>query len=92
MPLLSFGCSGSASVSGSVSFSAPIQELRLLRHTGQLSLTAPASHFSLQVQVCGITVVSSVSPSSMSAIRSASSTMLRKCTVFSPSAARSIRI
>ena len=30
---------------------------------GQLSLTAPASHFSLQVQVCGITVVSSFSPS-----------------------------
>ena len=73
---------------GSAAFcSVPTHSLRFFTQTGQAVLTAPAWHFSVQVQTIG---VSAFSPSSVSAMRSASSTWFRKCTVSSPSSSRSI--
>ena len=49
-----------------------MQPLRLVAQTGQAVLTAPASHFFVQLQVAGFSSV--VWPVSISAIKSASST------------------
>ena len=57
-------------VSGSGSL--PVQPVMSVLHTSHLVLTAPASHFSVQLQTAG--VFSADCPSSISAIRSASST------------------
>src|SRR5699024_12133139 len=73
------GSSGSGVSSGvSGSGSLPVQALILVAHTGQAVFTAPATHFSVQVQVAGCSWV--VWPSSINAIRSASSTWFKKWT------------
>lgn len=65
--------------------SLPAHSLMLTLQTGQSVLTLPATHFSVQLQTGA-----SVCPSSIRAVKSASSTWLRKWTVFSPSSARSM--
>ena len=64
--------SSSGSGSGSGSGSAPAHSAIFTAHTSQEVFTAPAWHFSVQVQTAGSS--SWVSPSSIKAIRSASST------------------
>lgn len=81
-----FSSSGGCSVSsGSGSASTPAHSLMLTLQTGQAVLTLPATHLSVQLQTGA-----SVCPSSIRAVKSASSTWLRKWTVFSPSSARSM--
>ena len=79
--------SSSGSGSGSGSGSAPAHSAIFTAHTSQEVFTAPAWHFSVQVQTAG---ASWASPSSIRARRSASSTWFRKWTVCAPSSSRSM--